>query len=146
MLSFEDLYHQFPQFRGDYTPPWGLPTLADFQRIQSERGVRYPAPFVEFQTAWARRLPAFAQGLHWANPGLEPYASLQSLIDDAQALRLTGFAPFADDNGDLIGFPAHRPSGIACAPVSRYELAVGAFAPEAESFVHWLRAQYPRPT
>lgn len=141
MSGFTRLYQRFPQFRADYTPPWGLPSAADFQRIQNERGLCYPASFIEFQTHWAQWLPSFSQGFRWANPSLEPYASLDSLIDDAQALGLAGFAPFADDNGDLIGFLLDR-QHPARVPVVRYELAQGGFDIEAEDFIDWLRGHY----
>jgi len=142
MTGFADLYAQLPQFRADYAPPWGLPTPADFQRIHTTSRLCYPAAFIEFQTAWARRLPVFAQEFRWANPGLEPYASLDSLIEDAQALGLAGFAPFADDNGDLIGFLTDHPQRAMDAPVARYELAYGTFDVEAGSFIDWLRGHY----
>lgn len=38
------------------------------------------------------------------------------------------------------------PFRAAGAPLARHESALGAFAPQAESFAHWQRAQYPRPT
>jgi hypothetical protein len=133
--GFDALKVAFPHFDGDFTPPWGLPTRDDFARIEARHGLRYPEAFITFQTCDATRLPCFPEGFRWANAGLEPYASLEDLITSTQPLGLSDFMPFADDNGDLIGFVRGK-------AVARYDHAGGALHEEAPDFVQWMWQQY----
>ena len=139
-MDFETLKHEFPRFAGDYTPPWGLPTREDFARIEAKHGLRYPEAFIAFQTDHAARLPSFPEGFRWANPGLEPYLSLEDLIESTQELVLPAFLPFADDNGDIIGLLPNQ----GRTPVVLYDHADQTLYEEAEGFVEWLRQQYLR--
>lgn len=104
--GFDALRAAFPSVDGDFAPPWDLPVEQDFERIQARYGLRYPEAFVRFQAHEAARFPAFPDGFRWANAGLEPYASLEDLVEMTRKLDLPDFLPFAEDNGVLFGLRA----------------------------------------
>ena len=143
MSPFEQLRREFPGFKGPYAPPWGLPTAQDFARIEARLGLAYPASFKAFQTQHALHLPSFPDGFRWANAGLEPYLSLESLIDDVRASpALSGFLPFADDESDYLGFAIDEGHAVDEPPVARWDHAGETLGMEAGNFESWLRQQY----
>ena len=144
MKSFEQLRQAFPHFKGCFAPPWGLPTLGDFARIDAERGTLFPESFVAFQTHHALHLPSFPDGFRWANAGLEPYLSLEDLIDEARAFAdlPADFTPFADDEGDYLGFSMVSVEGTPEPPVARWDHASQTLCIEATCFTDWLWQRY----
>lgn len=135
--GFDALRAAFPELGGEFAPPWGLPVEEDFARIHARYGLRYPEAFVRFQTHEAARLPSFPEGFRWANAGLEPYASLEDLIETTRMLDLPDFVPFAEDNGVLFGLRACG-AVVSLDPIETTQIE------EAPDFVGWLRRQYQR--
>lgn len=143
MSPFDQLRREFPAFKGPYAPPWGLPTEQDFARIEARLGQACPASFKALQTQHALHLPSFPDGLRWANAGLEPYLSLENLIDEVRASPAPAhFLPFADDESDYIGFVIDGSKVEPGPAVARWDHAGETLGLEADNFENWLRRQY----
>jgi hypothetical protein len=101
----EELCNAFPEFDGDFTPPWGLPTADDFVRISLQFACPFPQSFIDFQTVYAARLPIPDNGFRWANSNLEPYLSLEATIEFARQWGMAAhYVPFWDSEGNFCCF------------------------------------------
>jgi SUKH superfamily protein len=104
--DFEALRERYPEFTGDYTPPWGLPQRTDFDGLTERYGVQFPPSYLEYCTKYASRLPA-DNGFMWASakPGEAAYASLQATIEHAREWGVaSSLVPFWEDEGNFYCF------------------------------------------
>ena len=142
-MTFTDLQARYPDFCGDFSPDFGLPTRADFDRLEKAFGVVFPKSYVEFQTRYAARMRAVGDGFRWANAGLEPHLSLESLLGEAQGsgYLALGLLPFWKDGGDGLAFQLDGAPNPAEPPVAWF-MRDGSTFPLADGFVPWLAACY----
>ncbi len=140
--ELERLRAAFPELSADYSPPWGMPTVQDFEDLAVRCGGRFPASFVAFQARYAMFMPVPDNGFRWANPGLEPYLSLETTIADARHCGVPDhLLPFWTDEGNFCCFDLSRPAADGECPVVfwDHESPDGDAAPVAKDFVAWLR-------
>jgi hypothetical protein len=143
--QFEQLRTAYPQFTADYTPPWGLPTAADFAYLAERYGCPYPRSFIRFQTHWAGVLPQPDNAFRWANRGLEPYLSIEDAILGARQMGApAAFAPFWSDEGNFTGFDTGAPGPGGEFPVLFWDHDAAGSVREAVDFVEWLGMAYRR--
>jgi hypothetical protein len=137
----EHLCASFPEFAGNFTPPWGLPTRLDFEALSKRYGCEFPPSYVSFQTEYAAKLPIPDAGFRWATPGLEPYLSLETTIVSAREWGVAHhLVPFWDDEGNFFCFDTRRPSGGGEYPVVfwDHEAPEESPPPTCRDFVEWL--------
>ena len=139
-MTLTDLQSLYPDFCGDFSPDWGLPTRADFERLEKEFSVVFPPSFIEFQTLHAAQMRAVGEGFRWANAP-EPHLSLERLLRQAQErghLAL-GLLPFWQDGGDALAFDV---SAAQAEPPVVWCMRDGSAFALADGFVPWLAACY----
>lgn len=140
---FQQLRVEFPEFTGDYTPPWGLPTEDDFTHLTQRYGLCYPPSFVLFQTRYAAVLPPPDNAFRWANRGLEPYLSIEFAITDARSMGVPAqLAPFWSDEGNFTCFETGLSQPDGEMPVEFWDHESGGTVREATDFIEWLAAAY----
>lgn len=143
---FEELRVAFPEFFGDYTPPWGLPTADDFAYLATRYEVWYPPSFVRFQTHYAALLPVPPDSaFRWANRGLEPYLSIEATIVSARQTKVpVRLVPFWQDEGNFTCFDTGGLESTDEPPVAFWDHDSGSTVVEAADFIAWLEIAYRR--
>jgi hypothetical protein len=142
---FEQLRAVFPEFGGNFTPSWGLPTEEDFAVLAIRTGCRFPPSFIRFQTHYAAVLRFPDNGLRWANRGLPPYLSLEDAILGARRM---GAPPrlvaFWSDEGNFSCFDSVEATPDGEMPVEFWDHDSRGAMREAPDFLGWLTAAYRR--
>jgi hypothetical protein len=103
-----NLYPSFYDSNEDYSGEHGLATEDDIRSIERQFDIVFPISFIEYSTKWAKKLPLADfewDGFAWANPGLDPYMSLSSIIEDARQIGVPkSLVPFRVENGNYFCF------------------------------------------
>lgn len=104
MPTFAEIRASHPDWDGAFPSDWTPPTRAELDGIQADFGIHYPADYVEFQLVECLRTPmgdTAWDGFGWANPSLEAYVNLRSMVQDAREMGVgDNLAPFRVDNAD----------------------------------------------
>jgi len=110
---FDELRALYPEYTGDYAPPWGLPVRADFDALSDRYGVRFPPSYVQYCTQHAAYLPA-DDPFRWANvkaTSEDVYLSLEHTIKGARIMGVPAYlTPFWEDEGNFYCFDTRQPS------------------------------------
>jgi hypothetical protein len=115
--SLESIRRDFPQLNDDYTPPWGLATRAEFERLTKLYGCKFPPTYMLYQTEYVAMIPIVDNGFAWATQDLEA-PNLESTIVSARKWGVPEhLVPFWEDESNFYCFDTQRPSLDAEYPV-----------------------------
>jgi len=139
----EDLADHYPEFRGDYTPPWGLPTVADLESIAARYGCHFPPSYIRYCTQYASRVPVPDNAFVWASakPDQDAYASLKATLASARTWGVPDYlVPFWEDESNFLCFDSRNSDNQGEFPIVFWEHDFQAMDPGvvARTFVDWL--------
>ena len=106
---------------GSFPPDLPKPSRNELDALVVQFKRSYPPSFVAFQLRECGSTPMAPRdwdGFGWANPELEPYMSLRSVLECAEESRVPShLSPFRHDEGNFFCFDTSRPDSTQEYPV-----------------------------